>query len=144
LKRGGHLRAGRGDFGAGILAAAFGAAAVAGCGIATDPATRLAADLEDAAGRLPAREGATDALHHATPSRPGQCDGPYKVQLDRVGAMIVWCKDAAGNTVSSHSTSSHSRAVDTSQTFIVDKGAGETLIIDLTRRDGRAVITGVR
>ena len=114
------------------------------CGIATDPATRLAADLEDAAGRLPAREGATDALHHATPSRPAQCDGPYKLQLDQVGAMIVWCKDAAGNTVSSHSTSSHSRAVDTSQTFIVDKGAGETLIIDLERRDGRAVITGVR
>jgi len=114
------------------------------CGIATDPATRLAADLEDAAGRLPAREGATDALHHATPSRPGQCDGPYKLQLDQVGAMIFWCKDAAGNTVSSHSTSSHSRAVDTSQTFIVDKGAGETLIIDLERRDGRAVITGVR
>ena len=114
------------------------------CGIATDPATRLAADLEDAAGRLPAREGATDALHHATPSRAGQCDGPYKLQLDQVGAMIVWCKDVAGNTISSHSTSSHSRAVDASQTFIVDKGAGETLIIDLERRDGRAVITGVR
>jgi hypothetical protein len=66
------------------------------------------------------------------------------VQLDRVGAMIVWCNDAAGKTVSSHSTSSHNRAVDTSQTFIVDKDAGETLIIDLERRGGRAVITGVR
>ncbi len=88
--------------------------------------------------------GATDAVYHATPSRPGQCDGPYKVQLDRVGAMIVWCMDAAGNTVSSHSTSSHNRAVDTSQTFIVDKGAGKTLIVDLERRGGRAVITGVR
>ncbi len=120
------------------------AISLVGCGIATDPATRLAADLEDAAGRLPPREGATDALHHATPSRPGQCDGPYRVQLDRVGAMIFWCKDAAGNTVSSHSTSSHNRAVDTSQTYIVDKGAGETLIIDLERREGRAVITGVR
>ena len=117
---------------------------LAGCGVATDPATRLAADLEDVAGRLPSREGATDALHHATPSRPGQCDGPYRVQLDRVGAMIVWCMDAAGTTVSSHSTSSHNRAVDTSQTFIVDKGTGETLIIDLERREGRAVITGVR
>jgi hypothetical protein len=120
------------------------AATLAACGVITDPATRLAADLEDGADRLPQRDGATDAVHHATPSRPGQCDGPYKVQLDRVGAMIVWCKDTAGNTVSSHSTTSHNRAVDTSQTFIVDKGAGETLIIDLERRGGRAVITGVR
>ncbi len=110
----------------------------------TDPATRLAADLENGADRLPLQECATDAVHHAMPSRPGQCDGPYKVQLDRVGAMVVWCNDAAGNTVSSHSTSSHNRAVDTSQTFIVDKGAGETLIVDLERRSGRAIITGVR
>jgi hypothetical protein len=125
-------------------AAAILAATLAACGVVTDPATRLAADLEDGADRLALQEGATDAVHHATPSRPGQCDGPYKVQLDRVGAMIVWCNDAGGNTVSSHSTSSHNRAVDTLQTFIVDKGAGETLIVDLERRGGRAVITGVR
>ena len=126
------------------LCAALSAAALAACGVVTDPATRLAADLEDGANRLPPNEGATDAVHHAMPSRPGQCDGPYKVQLDQVGAMLVWCEDAAGNTVSSHSTSSHNRAVDTTQTFIVDKGGGETLIINLERRGGRAVITGVR
>ncbi len=126
------------------IACAILAMDLAGCGFATDPATRLAADLEDGADRLPSQDGATDAVHHATPSWPGQCEGSYKVQLDRVGAMIVWCHDAAGNTVSSHSTSSHNRAVDTSQTFIVDKGAGETLIVDLERRAGRAVITGVR
>ena len=34
--------------------------------------------------------------------------------------------------------------VDTPRTWIVDKGAGETLIIDLERRGGRAVITDVR
>ena len=120
------------------------AASLVACGDFTDPATRLAADLEDGADRLPLRDGATDAVHHATPSHPGQCEGPYKVQLDRVGAMIVWCSDAAGNTVSSHSTTSHNRSVDSIETFIVDKGAGETLIVDLERRGGRAVITGVR
>ncbi len=117
---------------------------LAGCGIATDPATRLAADLEAGAGRLRMDDGATDSVHHAAPSRAGQCDGPYRVQLDRVGAMIVWCKDASGATVSSHSTSSHSPHVDTPQTWIVDKGAGEALIVDLERRGGRAVITEVR
>lgn len=118
--------------------------ALAACGFATDPATRLAADLEDAANELSTQDGATGSLHHATPSRAGECEGPYKVQLDEVGAMIVWCYDAAGNTVSSHSTSSHRGAVDTPRTWIVDKGAGETLIVDLERRGGRAVITNVR
>jgi hypothetical protein len=59
--------------------------AFAACGIATDPATRLAADLEDGADRLRPDDGATDSVHHATPSYPGQCDGPYKVQIDEVG-----------------------------------------------------------
>jgi hypothetical protein len=128
-----------------IRVAAIGAfLSLAACGFATDPATRLAADLEAGAGQLRPDNGATDSVHHATPSRAGQCDGPYRVQLDKVGAMIIWCYDAAGNTVSSHSTSSHSRAVDTPRTWIVDKGAGETLIVDLERRGDRAVITNVR
>lgn len=119
-------------------------ALVTSCGVATDPATRLAADLEAGADRLRMDEGATDSVHHATPSRAGQCVGPYRVQLDEVGAMIVWCYDAAGATVSSHSTSSHAPHVDTPRTFIVDKGAGEKLIVDLERRGGRATITDVR
>jgi hypothetical protein len=125
-------------------AAAGALLALASCGLATDPATRLAADLEDGANNLRQQEGATGSVHHATPSRAGECDGPWKVQLDQVGAMIVWCYDEAGNTISSHSTTSHSRAVDTPRTWIVDKGAGESLIVDLERRGGRAVITNVR
>jgi hypothetical protein len=117
---------------------------LAGCGFATDPATRLAADLEAGADRLRMDDGATDSVHHATPSYAGQCEGPYKVQLDEVGAMIVWCYDTAGVTVSSHSTTSHAPHVVTPRTYIVDKGAGETLIVDLERRDARAVIAGVR
>ena len=107
--------------------------------VARDPA-----DLEDAADNLRTQEGATDSVHHAMPSRAGECEGPYKLQLDKVGAMIIWCYDAAGKTISSHSTSSHGRAVDTPRTWIVEKGAGETLIVDLERRGGRAVITNVR
>ena len=119
-------------------------ALVTACGFATDPATRLAADLEAGSDRLQMDDGATDSVHHAAPSYPGQCEGPYKVQLDEVGAMIVWCYDATGATVSSHSTSSHAPHVQTPRTYIVDKGAGETLVVDLERRGGRAVITDVR
>lgn len=117
---------------------------VAACGSLTDPATRLAYDLEAAESRLADRASATYRLEHRTPSRSGECVGPYTVQLDRVGAIIVWCRDAAGETVTSHSTTYHGRFVDTPRTYLLDKSAGETLIIDLERRAGRAVIVDVR
>ena len=126
------------------VAAALAFVSMSACGAATDPATRLASDIEAGADRLRTQNGATDRIHHATPSRPGQCEGPYELQLDKVGAMIIWCKDAAGETVSSRSTSSHARYVETPQTYLVDKVAGETLTIDLERRGGRAVVTDVR
>lgn len=66
------------------------------------------------------------------------------MQFDKVGALIVWGKDAAGNTVSSHGTSYHSRFVDTPKTYILEKPAGSTLVIDLERRGNRAIITDVR
>ena len=115
-----------------------------GCDVATDPATRLAYELEVGTGRLGREAGATYSVQHNTPSKSGECIGPYKVQLDRVGALIIWCNEASGHTVSSHSTSYHARFVDTPQTYIVEKSAGTALTIDLERRNDRAVITNVR
>ena len=116
---------------------------LAGCW--TDPATRLAYDLEAGASRTGQAEGATYTLQHRVPSKSGECAGPYRVQLDRVGAIIVWCKDASGTvTVSSHSTSYHARFVETPQTYVVDKPGGESLIVGLERRAGRVQVTGVR
>ena len=117
---------------------------VTGCDVDTDPATRLAFDLEAGAGRLGREAGATYTVQHNQPSKSGECIGPYKVQLDKVGAIIIWCNDASGHTVSSHSTSYHARFVETPQTYIVEKPAGTTLTIDLERRNDRAVITNVR
>lgn len=117
---------------------------VAGCDIATDAVTRLAYDIEAGAGRLGRQGGAKYSIQHNTPSKSGECTGPYKVQLDKVGALIIWCKDAAGHTVSSHSTSYHARFVDTPQTYILEKPAGTTLTIDIERGNGRAVVTNVR
>ena len=68
----------------------------------------------------------------------------YKVQVDEAGAIIIWCYDANGtDTASSHSTSYHRRYVDTPTTYILDKGAGEALLIELERQGGRAVIVNV-
>lgn len=112
------------------------------CGFATDPATRLAYDIEAAVGLLAGDEGARYTVYHRTPSKTGECEGPYKVQLDRVGALIIWCHDAAGQTISSHSTTYHARFVDTPQTYLIDRPARATLTIELELRRGRAVVTG--
>lgn len=125
------------------LPALFAVAALAACGDWTDPATRMAFDIEDSVAALAAANGAEYAVYHSVPSREGECTGPYKVQFDRAGALVVWCYDEAGATVSSHSTTTHSRTVDTAGTWILDKPAGETLVIRLERRGGRAVIAGV-
>ena len=118
--------------------------AATGCDFATDAATRLASDIETGADHLGREAGAKYSIQHKTPSKSGECTGPYTVQVDKVGALIVWCKDAAGRTVSSHSTSYHARFVDAPKTYILEKPAGAILSIDLERRDGRAVITDVR
>ena len=118
--------------------------AVAGCDDWTDAATRIAFDIEAGADRLGTSAGARHTIEHATPSRAGECTGPYKVQLDKVGALIVWCFDGAGRTVSSHSTSYHSRYIDVPRTWLVEKAAGESLWIELERRGGRAVVVRVR
>lgn len=111
----------------------------------TDAATRLAFDIDVAADRVGRSEGSRFTLVHRTPSRSGQCVGPYKGQLDYVGAIVIWCKDAPlDKTVSSHSTSHHGRFVDTPETHVLDKPAAEPLVIELERRGGRVVIASVK
>lgn len=124
-----------------LIALAF--FSVGGCDVVTDAATRLAYDIKAGANRLGSEDGAVHSVHHQTPSASGQCTGPYKLQLDKVGAIIIWCKDASGETVSSHSTTYHARYVDTPVTYLLDKEAGTTLTIDLERHGGRAVVTRV-
>jgi hypothetical protein len=118
-------------------------AVMSGCNLLTDAATRLAYDMKAAEGHLGREPGARYSIRH-TPAEASECGGPYTVQLDKVGTLIVWCKDAAGNTVASGSTTYHSRFIDTPQTFIVDKPAGTTVVIEIERRNGRAVVTNVK
>jgi hypothetical protein len=110
----------------------------------TDAATRLAADLDSGSKRVGKSDGERATVVHRTPSKDGECMGNYKVQVDDVGAIIIWCYGEAGEVVSSHSTSSHNRSVMTPRTFILDKGAGEPLTIELERQGGRVLIADVR
>jgi len=112
---------------------------LAGC--LTDAATRLAYDIKAGAARVGAENGAHYIVEHRTPSRRTECRGPYTVQLDQAGALIIWCRAADGQTVvSSPGTTYHRRFVDTPRTWILEKGAGETLLIRLERQHGRVVI----
>ncbi|MGH8402738.1 MAG: hypothetical protein ACRESO_04970 [Gammaproteobacteria bacterium] len=103
----------------------------------------MASGIEAGVSQLGSEDGATYSIQNLTPAEGGECGGPYTVQLDKVGALIVWCKDADGKTVASGSTTYHARFVDTPKTYIVDKPAGSTLTIDLERRNGRAIIVDV-
>ena len=123
--------------GLGLLAAVL---FLTGC--FTDAATRLAYDIESGANRMNRLNEARYSIRH-TPAESSECTGPYTVQHDKVGALIVWCKDAAGNVVASGSTSYHARFIETPTTYILDKPAGSTLAIDLERRAGRVVVAGV-
>src|SRR5690554_6890126 len=112
---------------------------LSGCEAFTDAATRLAYDIKAASGQLQ-KPGDRVVLRHETPSRAGDCDGPYTVQLDRVGALIIWCRSEHGEVLSSPGTSYHRQFVDTADTFYLEKGAGETLVIELEQQGNKAVI----
>lgn len=114
---------------------------LSGCNLFTDAATRLAYDLESATRNLK-NHGDRFTLHHS-PSQRGDCDGPYTVQLDQVGALVIWCRDEKGTVLSSPGTSYHRRFVETPETYYLNKGAGETLVIELEQQGSKAVIVGV-
>lgn len=114
-------------------------------GCFTDAATRLAYDIETSSRQIGNADGARLTLAHRTPSKRGEYEDDYKVQLDKVGAIIIWCKDKeSAQVVSSHSASYHPHFVDTLQTIILEKKAGETLFIELERREGRIIIAEAR
>src|SRR3569832_1649593 len=100
---------------------------------------RLAYDIEPGVNRMNRQNETRHSIRHA-PAESSECAGPYTVQLDKVGALIVWCKDTAGNVVASGGASYHARFIDTPTTYILDKPAGSILTIDLERRAGRVVV----
>ena len=121
----------------------FVAVAGVGCDSFTDPATRLAYAIEGGVSNLKHQPGAQYLIEHHSPRDGDECAGPYKVQLDKVGAIIIWCLDATGSVETSHSTSYHARFVSTQETILLEKPAGSMLTITLERQEGLAVITHV-
>lgn len=113
------------------------------CGALSDPATRLAYAIERGVHELPADEGARYTIRYEPPDSLRKHGDTYTVQLDKVGALIVWYKDANGTVIDSGSTSYHARFVDTPRTYIVDEPGDAALNITIEREGGRAVVTNV-
>lgn len=110
----------------------------------TDAATRLARDLRDGAGRLESSRGASRIVTHRVKARPEGCAHGYRVQLAASAAIVIWCRSADGrDTTGSYSTTSHLPAVDVPRTWIVDKGAGESLYVELTATGAKPSVTRV-
>jgi hypothetical protein len=114
-----------------------------GCSALEDAATSLANDIESGVHNLSNNEGATYVIVHDAKARAGSNVRSFTVQFDKVGALIVWYKDADGKVLESGSTSYHSRFVDTPQTIIVDKDIDAPLSILVQRQRGRAVVEKV-
>jgi uncharacterized protein (DUF1778 family) len=107
----------------------------------TDAATRLARDLREGADRLNASGAATRTVVHRMKATPEGCADSYRVQLTAASAIVVWCRSPDGQqTVGSHATTSHLPAVEVRQTWILDKGAGEPLTIELAATGGKPSI----
>jgi hypothetical protein len=111
----------------------------------TDAATRLARDVRDGADRLAWSRAATVTVVHHVKATPEGCAAGYRVQLTAASAIVVWCRSAAGDTtVASYTTTSHLPAVDVPRTWIVDKAAGEPLVLELARTGGKPAVTRVQ
>ncbi|MDE2235037.1 MAG: hypothetical protein KGL13_09070 [Gammaproteobacteria bacterium] len=115
-----------------------------GCGMFSNPATRLANRIEMGAEALGVKDGSAYMLMNLSPSGSGECRGPYSVRLDPAGTLTVVCKNASGQVTSSVSTTAYARMLLTPHSYMVNKAAGSDLSINLQRQHGRAVIVGVQ
>lgn len=111
----------------------------------TDGATRIAYEIEAGVAAFGRSDAKTTSLRHVPEPRPDGCAGAYTVQFTASSALVIWCKKPDGDGVqSSHITTYHLRFVEVPRTYKLDKDAGEATIIDLSKENGRVVVTAVR
>lgn len=118
--------------------------ALAACERANDPAVTIAEGLQSASKLIGREPGAHYTMTYPEAGRSASCPGDYRAQFAQVGSLVVWCLDAAGNTIDSGSTTYHMNFVDTARSFLVVVPARARLLVELERRSDRAVIVAVR
>ncbi len=116
-------------------------ASCVGCGLLSDPATRLDDRVDNSVGSLGRNEGDTLTIRYLPNIDKSDL---YRVQFDKTGVLIVWYENARGKVIDSATTSHIARYVVIPRTFIVEKHADSALIIELQRHNGRAIIKNVK
>lgn len=125
----------------------------------TDAATRVAYDIESGIGKLGAPDGARVEIRHTPRRWPEGCAGSYTLQIgqgasDNLGnnnfrirgnsdGLSVRCYASDGN-LHAWGTTYHLRFVEVPETVQIDKQGGETTVIDVERRSGKALVVGLR
>jgi hypothetical protein len=67
------------------------------------------------------------------------------VQFSKASALVIWCEDSkTGEVTSSHTTTYHLNFVKVPKTYVLDKKAGDPLVIELTKTNGGIAVTDVR
>jgi len=101
---------------------------LSGCVLLTDPATRLAYDIQDAALELEASDLNEIAFRH----KPYGVEDHYRVMIQTTNPAVE-CNGSLG--VGRSGTSYHGRFVTVPETLEVRKRKGESLLIRLVKTD---------
>lgn len=125
----------------------------------TDAATRVAYDIESGTGKLGSPDGARAEIRHTPRRWPEGCAGSYTLRIgqgasDNLGhnnfrirgnsdGLLVRCYASDGN-LHAWGTTYHLRFVEVPETVQIEKKAGETTVIDVERRSGKALVVGLR
>lgn len=120
------------------------------CGIALPTALLLATACPDGATRLAYQiESDVAAFERASATRTtlirqpirrwgNCCDEVYLLQVDKVGVLVIWSKDAKSRVITdSHSASYNARFTRLAKTWIVEKQKGEIVATELEKCAGR-------
>jgi hypothetical protein len=125
----------------------------------TDAATRVAYDIESGTRKLGSQDGARAEIRHTPKRSPGGCAGSYTLLIGRGSSdnlgnnnfrirgnsdgLSVRCYASDGN-LHAWGTTYHLRFVDVPEAIQIEKKWGETTVIDVERRSGRALVVGLR
>jgi hypothetical protein len=122
---------------------------VSACGeildVFTDPSTRIASALEDAAWDMN-RQGRDSytLVYHFKPGHDGCSSGGYRLEMYASAGLLVACTAPTRPGDSGGLTTSHLPYVDVPRTLQITKQAGEPLYVDFTRIEGRIAVVGLR
>lgn len=111
----------------------------------TDGATRIAHDIRRGAREMKSSGLKTFTISHHPHKFPEGCSESYQIQFSANSSIVIWCKDSAGQTTSSYSTTFHLNFVDVpTRLMIENKSVTEPLEIELSAGADKPSVISIR